>query len=372
MKPTGETDRSGRPDPARLREISREIGEHYPVAHAGDRIVLTAVHPRLAYLSWHLDPASIDALRAEIGAASDGVGFRVRVHDVTDLLFDGTNAHATFELAVAAPSGREYWPVPVTDRNLLAEVGLQLTDGTFVPLARSSDRWFDRDGPSRRHELGGGLVSSAFRVVFPVESVLDAPLLERLGAALPRLDGSRTLRVAVVDAGLGSALTGMVRRIGGEIGKLNAGVTVFVDEAAVDAGADLVQVALGRGDPLFAALVAAHGRAPFDLVHCHEWYSVPVALRARELGVPVVLSLHSTEPERAHGGAPTDLSRAICAWERRGVAVATLVVVPNAATRQQVIALYSADPERVLTVPDVGERRVPPVLEPARANGAFG
>ncbi len=372
MKPTGETDRSGRPDPARLREISREIGEHYPVAHAGDRIVLTAVHPGLAYLSWHLDSASIDTLRAEIGAALDGVSFHVRVHDVTDLLFDGTNANSTFDLTVAAPSGREYWPVPVTDRSLLAEVGLQLTDGTFVPLARSSDYWFDRDGPSCRYEPGGLLVSSAFRVVFPVESVLDAPLFERLGAALPRLDGSRTLRVAVVDAGLGSAFTGGVRPIGGEIGQLSAGVTLFVDDAVVDSGADLVQVALGRGDPLFAALVAVHQRAPFDLVHCHEWYSVPVALRARELGVPVVLSLHSTEPERAHGGAPTDLSRAIGAWERQGVAAATLVVVPNAATRQQVIALYSADPERVLTMPAVWDGRAPPVLEPARESGVFG
>jgi len=372
MKPPGEKERSGRPDPARLREISREIGEQYPVVHDGDRVVIAVVHPRLAYLSWHLDPASVDTLGADLGPRFAGARCQVRVYDVTDLLFDGTNAHATFELSVAAPSGRQYWPVPVTDRNLLAEVGFVLADGTFLPLARSSDRWFDRDRPSRRFELGGLLVSSAFRLVYPVESVLDAPVFERLGAALPRLEGSRPLRVAVVDVGLGPALTGMVRQVGGEIGKLNAAVSLFVDDSAVDLGADLVQVALARGDRLLGALAAAHAREPFDLVHCHEWYSVPVALRARELGVPVVLSLHSTEPERAHGGPPTDLSRAICDWERRGVAAASLVVVPRAATRQQVIALYAAEPGRVLTVPDLGDGGALPALDPARAKGALG
>jgi D-inositol-3-phosphate glycosyltransferase len=165
----------------------------------------------------------------------------------------------------------------------------------------------------------------------------------------------------------------MVRQVGGEIGKLNAAVSLFVDDSAVDLGADLVQVALARGDRLLGALAAAHAREPFDLVHCHEWYSVPVALRARELGVPVVLSPPLTEPERAHGRPahrplPGDLRLGAAGGSPRRASSSC----PRAATRQQVIALYAAEPGRVLTVPDLGDGGALPALDPARAKGALG
>ncbi|MBN2192927.1 MAG: glycosyltransferase [Polyangiaceae bacterium] len=372
MKLSGDRVPSEHPHPERLREISREIARCFPAVHGGDRCVLTAVGPRLAYLSWHLDPASIDALSARLGSRAHGACCRVRVHDVTDVLFDGTNAHETLEVAVGMTSGHEYWPVPITERNLLAEVGLALADGSFASLARSWPHWFDRDRPSRRYDLGGLFVSSAYRLVFPVESVLDAPVFERLSTEVPHLDGTRLLRVAVVDVGIGAALTGMVRRVSGELSKLRARVTVFADDTAPPPAVDIVTAAEERAAGLFEALACEHARQPFDLVHCHEWYSVPVALRAHELGLPLVLSLHSTESERSLGGPQTALSRAICDWERRGVAAATLIVVPHAATRQQVIALYDADPVRVVTVPDFsdGPGNVEP--DPARAKLALG
>jgi glycosyltransferase involved in cell wall biosynthesis len=65
----------------------------------------------------------------------------------------------------------------------------------------------------------------------------------------------------------------------------------------------------------------------------------------------LILSLHSTEHERTQGYHP--LSEAICAWEKRGVEAASLIIVPHSSTRQQVINLYGADPDKVVIIPDV-------------------
>lgn len=47
------------------------------------------------------------------------------------------------------------------------------------------------------------------------------------------------------------------------------------------------------------------------------------------------------------------LSSTICAWERRAVQGAHLVIVPHSSTRQQVVNLYGAHPEKVVIIPDV-------------------
>lgn len=345
--------RPSRLDPARLREICHELGQFVPVSHAGDWIVLALVQPRLAFVSWHLDPDTLAVLQHRLGSRLEGAVCRVRVHDVTDLLFTGDNAHATFEVAAGAVTGHAYHAVPVTERNLLAEVGFALADGTFVSVRRSTDRWFDRDRPSLRREIGGLFVSGDSRLVLPVESVFDAPVFERLGAVLPALEAARSLRVAVIDVGLGAAVTGMVRRVGHELGKLHAEVTVFAKDAPTGSDGEVVEVALQRARGLYAAFAAEHERRGFDLVHAQEWYSVPAALRAQELGLPLLLSLHSTEHERADGDVGSPLSRAICGWEQRGIAAASAVLVPSSATRLRVITEYGADPSRVLTIPDL-------------------
>ena len=102
---------------------------------------------------------------------------------------------------------------------------------------------------------------------------------------------------------------------------------------------------------VFARFAAAHGRRAFDLVHCHDWYSAGVGVRARlELGVPLLLHFHSTEPERAQGRTESAEARAICALEQSAVAAADLIAVPHAATRTTAVELYGAAPEQVWLV----------------------
>ncbi len=361
-----------RPDPGRLRDICWEFGASFPERPSGTRVILAASHPRLGYVGWNVEQSAIDALQAGQADRFAGARYVIRIYDVTDVVFDGSNAHSFFDVAIEGLGGRYYTPIPQGDRNLMAEIGFAFSDGSFHALARSLPRWFDRDRPTNNFQLGGLFVSSNFRHVLPVDSVFDAPVFERLNAELGHITSRRPLRIATLDAGLGAHLTALVRRLGGALARLEADVTVFTDDSAAGTSGDVVAEAQRRSAGLFASLRAAHDALPFDLVHCHEWYSVPAALRARELGIPLVISLHSTEHERTNGAVAAATSQAIREWERRGVAVASLIVVPRESTRRVLIEHYGVSSERVTVVPDAEPDAAAGLPDPSEAKRRLG
>jgi hypothetical protein len=160
MKPAGDTEPANPLDPARLREIAEELGRSLPAVHGGDRVVLVAVHPRLAYLSWHLDATSVASVRAHLADVAPDARLCLLVRDVTGVEYDGGNAHATFTVPVSETAGREYWPVPTADRTWLAEIGLRRGDGSLAVIARSAARWFDGDGAPDPVAPAGGTSSA--------------------------------------------------------------------------------------------------------------------------------------------------------------------------------------------------------------------
>lgn len=77
----------------------------------------------------------------------------LRVHDVTDVIFDGTNSHFSFDIDVGASArGSWYIRVPHAGRVYLIEAGAS-DHGTFRPLARSNPAFFPSEGPSEDQTL---------------------------------------------------------------------------------------------------------------------------------------------------------------------------------------------------------------------------
>jgi glycosyltransferase involved in cell wall biosynthesis len=366
----------------RLREICWEVGESFGVFLGEDQIVLAAVKPRLGYLCWGIEESSVAGLKRELGHDLHGAALVLRVYDVTDILFDGFNAHGFFDLDAGGLRGNTYVPIHRLERNLMAEIGFRLPDGAFHALARSSPVYFDRDRPSGRVHLGGMYVGRKFQRTLSIENVLDAPVYERLNFELDSYLRSEPLVVAVVhkalDAatGVGGRLGPALDELGERCGKFHVEVRRFGDKDSaetVDPGATLAERAAAEGESLFAQLKASHRKRPLDLVHCHDWQSVPVGRKAaRELGLPLVVSLHSTEHERSRGAEMQDQVAAIADWERSAVRSAGLVIVPHSSTRQQVIGLYQAPEDKVLIIPDILEEQQGPSIDPVQERRVFG
>jgi glycosyltransferase involved in cell wall biosynthesis len=359
-------------EPERLRSLCWELGTRFPPQLGGDRLALAVVHQHLGFLHWQLRSSSVERLKVDKGQSFDGARLALRVYDVTDIEFDGLNAHGFFDIGVEGLSGTHYFHIGQLERNLLAEVGFALPSGEYCALARSRTCLFDRDRPAGRFSLRGLYVANGYRRVFPVENVLDAPVYERLARDLSQVERQTPIHVALLHIGFGGRLQQLLDRFGERAPALSLAAERFgrrdVDPPG-DASA-LVDWAESQAEALATEIVEAHAESHFELLHCHDWSAIPAALEACErLDLPLVLSLHSTEIDRA-GGALGETR--IREWERRGIEAAELSLVPHSYLRQQLVNRCEADDERVLIVPDVYEEPQLSLPDPGEQKSSLG
>jgi len=89
------------------------------------------------------------------------------------------------------------------------------------------------------------------------------------------------------------------------------------------------------------------GLGKVDVVHVHDWFGTFGARElAQRLGVPLVMTVHSTEYDRSLGH-PWDH---ILAREQAGIDAATRVIAVSRHLRQQLIDRYHADPDKVRVI----------------------
>jgi glycosyltransferase involved in cell wall biosynthesis len=364
----------------RLRELIWEIGKRYPIPVTAEYVALSMVHPRLGHMHWHIRPETAELLLRQ--NTLQNASFIVRVYDVTDILFDGRNAHMSFDLDVGGLQGNYYFRVDRPARNYIAEAGFRGRDGSFHLLARSNTTFFERDRPSGNYRISGLFVGGASQKKFPVENIFDAPLYEKMQRQLAGIRRKEALSLAVVFLSLsremsGGPLASLILDLSPRFEKFGGDARSFITEikqTEMTPDRSLLSRVEDASKGVVEQICASHRRKPFHLIHCHDWYSSAAGVAAAEkLHIPLILSLHSTEHERLQGNEMNSLSSAICEKEKEAVLRAALVIVPHSSTRRQVIDLYGGVPEKVVIVPDVltaAAAGAPP--NPSEVKGWFG
>lgn len=334
--------------PQRLREIAWQIGHHYPAAPAGEYCVLRMVHPRLGHVVW-----SVSRDRC----ASGSERLFLRLSDVTDIMYDGTNAHLSRDMPIEDFHGSRYVAIDQPGRNYCVEIGILKHDGTFISLNRSVPAYFERERPSGSYRTEGLFVGGEPASAIPVENIFDAPVFERLHREAAWTGKGRGLSVALVHVAIGSdaarAFESCMLAVTGHLKKFQVGVHAFTKTVPLQAfkGVTDIRAVIERvGSGICADLKRRHVRKPFDLVHCHDWASAAaVADVVREMRVPMVATMLSTEHERS-AGMQHPLSEDICALETQVVRSAQLVLVSRSSLMQQLVTLYGVPAERVVIV----------------------
>lgn len=93
----------------------------------------------------------------------------------------------------------------------------------------------------------------------------------------------------------------------------------------------------------------------FDIIHCHDWLSLPAGLAAKNAtGKPLVFHIHATEYDRVGLKA---LNRDICAIEKQGTETADAVIAVSDYTRRRAVDCYGADSAKIKVVPNAVNRR---------------
>lgn len=124
------------PSKARRAEPGRE-GEPLPFPELRTRLTMTPVTSREVLASWSLRPDDWRAALEWLGPESVRAVLAIRVFDVSDLLFDGLNAHGFFDVDLGPGESRRTIAVPHAGRSLAACLGVRSPWGYFHPLAHA-------------------------------------------------------------------------------------------------------------------------------------------------------------------------------------------------------------------------------------------
>ncbi len=119
-----------------------------PYSYNETKIVLMARDPYWAFAYWDISEVTTKKVYALMKQHDSHIKSILRVYDVTDIVFDGKNAHRSFDVDVFLEARNWYVHFGVSDRSYLVDLGLLDSQGHFYLIARSNVIKTAHDGPS--------------------------------------------------------------------------------------------------------------------------------------------------------------------------------------------------------------------------------
>lgn len=119
-----------------------------PYAYGRDRIIIQVRDPWWIHAYWEIIGSTLDRLKKEIGGAFFSARRILRVYDVSDIIFNGKNAHRFFDIDVGPDASSWYIDTTEPGRSWCVDIGLLLSDGRFIMIARSNVVHTPLAGPS--------------------------------------------------------------------------------------------------------------------------------------------------------------------------------------------------------------------------------
>ena len=107
-----------------------------------DRMVILPIDPMFAFMYWEVKEDTLNHFFQTHGYDSK---LTLRVYDVTNINFDGYNAHEWWDIEVFNRVGTWYLKHYKGDRTLIVDVGIVSTDGNYHIISRSKSIYFPRD-----------------------------------------------------------------------------------------------------------------------------------------------------------------------------------------------------------------------------------
>jgi len=111
----------------------------FPQGYGDNKIVILARDPWWIFAYWEIRKDKEEDAIKKIESSGDVIQKSVlRVYDVTDVNFNGANAHSYFDIDLKGLANNWYINVASPDRSWLVEIGIVTNKGNFHVLARSN------------------------------------------------------------------------------------------------------------------------------------------------------------------------------------------------------------------------------------------
>ena len=102
------------------------------------RVVLLPVEPYLIHAYWDVTSNDIEKAKQRLGDDYGQSQAVLRFYDVTNIIYDGTNAHGFFDVDIDLQSKDWYVDLWSPDKSYFVDLGFKTGDGFFLSVARSS------------------------------------------------------------------------------------------------------------------------------------------------------------------------------------------------------------------------------------------
>ncbi len=119
--------------------VPREEEFVFPRGYGDNKIVLLVRDPWWLHAYWEVNMHKQDEVRSKIGnELYNRSRIILRIYDVTDIIFDGTNAHSFFDIEVREGADNWYIEVGRPNRSWCVDIGLLTPENKFFLFCRSN------------------------------------------------------------------------------------------------------------------------------------------------------------------------------------------------------------------------------------------
>jgi len=119
------------------RELTSEPGD-LPDSYGETRVVLLPVEPYLVHVYWEVTFVELEKAKHRLGDEYGRSQAILRCYDITNITFDGTNAHSSFDVHIDLKAKNRYVHLRNSDKSYFVELGFKTEDSQFYPIARSN------------------------------------------------------------------------------------------------------------------------------------------------------------------------------------------------------------------------------------------
>jgi glycosyltransferase involved in cell wall biosynthesis len=98
----------------------------------------------------------------------------------------------------------------------------------------------------------------------------------------------------------------------------------------------------------YNTLVVTKVKGTYNVIHCHDWLTIQASIALKDLlGVPLVLTVHSTEYDRSGWLHPNQWFIDI---EREGMEKADKIIAVSQFTKRTIIEKYGINPDKIIVI----------------------
>ena len=119
-----------------------------PDGYGDTRIIIQVRDPYWMHAYWEISEDKTNSVSRDLGRRLHDARHILRVYDITNVIFDGSNANKYFDININDYASSWYINGGEAGRSFCVEIGYLLADGRFIMIARSNYINMPIDGPS--------------------------------------------------------------------------------------------------------------------------------------------------------------------------------------------------------------------------------